>query len=113
MTMEAVPTDTAKSAAICGNSVSAALTSDWLAKLATASAAIAALAEPGIGEGCGAGEGDGVDSIGGGGLSTAPPDSGQIGVFHRDDRQNLPADRGRRPHLCRLGGVARVPRRPS
>ena len=58
------------------------------------------------------GVGDGVDSIGGGGLSTAPPDSRQIGLFHRDDRQNLPALRGRRPHLRRLGTGAGVPRRP-
>src|SRR5918994_6482437 len=106
MTIEAAPAETAKSAAICGNSVSAARTSAWLAKLATASARIAALADPGIGAGFGSGEGDGVDSIGGGGLSTAPPDSRQIGVIHRDDRQNLSAVRGRRPHLCRLGGCA-------
>ena len=39
--MEAAPTEMAKSAAICGSSVSAARTRAWLAKLASASAAIA------------------------------------------------------------------------
>ena len=41
MTMEAAPTEMAKSAAICGSSVSAARTRAWLAKLASPSAAIA------------------------------------------------------------------------
>ena len=49
MTIEAAPTETAKSAAICGRSVSAARTSAWLAKLATASARMAAFADPGAG----------------------------------------------------------------
>src|SRR5436190_15332092 len=71
MTMEAAPTEIAKSEAICGNSVSAARTSAWLAKLASASAAMARI----VRERGGAGAGDGVDSIGGGGLCTAPPDS--------------------------------------
>ena len=39
--MEAAPTVIAKSAAICGSSVSAARTMAWLAKLASPSAAIA------------------------------------------------------------------------
>ena len=42
MTIEAAPTVMAKSAAICGSSVSAARTSAWLAKLASASATMAA-----------------------------------------------------------------------
>ena len=71
MTIEAAPIEMAKSAAICGSSVSAARTSAWLAKLASPSAQIARM----VRECEGAGEGDGVDSIGGGGLSTAPPDS--------------------------------------
>src|SRR5436190_5168364 len=71
MTMEAAPTEMAKSEAICGNSVSAARTRAWLAKLASASAAMARI----VRERDGAGAGDGVDSIGGGGLCTAPPDS--------------------------------------
>src|SRR5437016_4261669 len=71
MTMEAEPTEMAKSEAICGNSVSAARTRAWLAKLASASAAMARI----VREWDGAGAGDGVDSIGGGGLCTAPPDS--------------------------------------
>ena len=41
MTIEATPTEMAKSAAICGSSVSAARTRAWLAKLASASAAMA------------------------------------------------------------------------
>src|SRR6188474_2242480 len=72
MTMDATPTETAKSVAICGSSVSAVRTRAWLAKLARPSAAIARIA---WGERAGAGVGDGVDSIGGGGLCTAPPDS--------------------------------------
>ena len=39
--MEAAPTEIAKSAAICGSSVSAARTRAWLAKLASPSATIA------------------------------------------------------------------------
>src|SRR5436305_11196885 len=71
MTIEAAPTEMAKSAAICGSSVSAARTRTWLAKLASASAAMARM----VREWAVAGEGDGVDSIGGGGLSTAQPDA--------------------------------------
>src|SRR6476659_7394360 len=71
MMMEAEPTETAKSEAICGSSVSAARTRAWLAKLASARAAMARI----VCERDGAGAGDGVDSIGGGGLCTAPPDS--------------------------------------
>src|SRR4029079_472664 len=71
MTMEAEPTEMAKSEAICGSSVSAARTRAWLAKLASARAAMARI----VCERDGAGAGDGVDSIGGGGLCTAPPDS--------------------------------------
>src|SRR5436190_12339751 len=56
MTMEAAPTEIAKSAAICGSRVSAARTRAWLAKLATASETIARIGE--------APDGDGVDSIG-------------------------------------------------
>src|SRR3954447_19326487 len=47
MTIEAAPTETAKSEAICGNSVSAARTSAWLAKLASASATIARVVRDG------------------------------------------------------------------
>src|SRR5258707_11788927 len=71
MTTEAAPIEMAKSEAICGNSVSAARTRAWLAKLASASAAMARI----VREWDRAGAGDGVDSIGGGGLCTAPPDS--------------------------------------
>src|ERR1051325_9329904 len=74
-----MPTVTAKSVAICGNSVSAVRTSAWLAKLASASAAMAVIGLPGRGAAGGADGGDDVDSIGGGGLSTAPPDSMPIG----------------------------------
>src|SRR5260370_39915383 len=74
MTIEAAPTEMAKSEAICGNSVSAARTRAWLAKLASASAAMARI----VRERERAGAGDGVDSIGGGGLCTAPPDSSTI-----------------------------------
>ena len=57
------------------NSVSAVRTSAWLAKLASASEAMAAIGLPGRRAAGRADDGDGVDSIGGGGLSTAPPDS--------------------------------------
>ena len=50
MTIEAAPTVMAKSAAICGSSVSAARTRAWLAKLASASAAMARIGEPDFGE---------------------------------------------------------------
>src|ERR1041384_8636090 len=82
MTIEAAPTVTAKSAAICGSSVSAARTIAWLAKLASPNAKMAHFglpAEAAAGAGGGADGGDDVDSIGGGGLSTAPPDSMPIG----------------------------------
>src|SRR6187399_2021889 len=75
MTIEATPTVTAKSAAICGSSVSAVRTSAWLAKLASANEAIARIGNGDGAVGEAAGGGDGVDSIGGGGLCTAPPDS--------------------------------------
>src|SRR5437868_3928659 len=92
MTMEAAPTEMAKSEAICGNSVSAARTRAWLAKLASASAAMARI----VRERDWAGAGDGVDSIGGGGLCTAPPEVSQSSSDNRlmhDARRQYRVDR--------------------
>src|SRR5690349_3221395 len=86
MTIEAAPTEMAKSAAICGRSVSAARTRAWLAKLATARAAMARVTEPERGAG------DGVDSIGGGGLCTAPPDSCNRRDFEMIDKTYQPSE---------------------
>src|SRR4051794_6404968 len=69
MTMEATPTVTPKSAAICGSNVSAERTIAWLAKLADARNTTARVGE----RGGAAGGGDDVDSIGGAGLCTALP----------------------------------------
>src|SRR5213078_3951955 len=85
-----------------GNSVSAARTRAWLAKLASASAAMARI----VRERDGAGAGDGVDSIGGGGLCTAPPDSSTM-----IDKTYQPNEV--EGHLRRLGGRASLPRRPA
>src|ERR1041385_3648561 len=82
MTIEAAPTVTAKSAAICGSSESAVRTRAWVAKIGSPNDKMAHCGLPAgaaAGAGGGADGGDDVDSIGGGGLSTAPPDSMPIG----------------------------------
>ena len=70
--MEAAPTEMAKSEAICGNSVSAGPHQGLAGEARQRQRGDRATS---FANGAGAGEGDGVDSIGGGGLSTAPPDS--------------------------------------
>ena len=56
------------------------------------------------------GRGGGVDSIGRGGLSTAPPDSKHNAIRH--DRQDIPAVRGRRAAFTR-NGSRRAPFAPA
>ena len=59
----------------------------------------------------------GVDSIGGGGLCTAPPTQAnrpsRSAISFGHDRQDISALRCRSPHLCGLGRGGRISRRPA
>src|SRR5262249_38873017 len=109
--MEAAPTVTPRSWAICGSSESADRTIAWLAKPATARKTIARL---GLGEGGGAGGPFAGHPSGPASFAIryrhAPIRRPEKHVRHGED---LPARRARRPHLRGLGGGRSVPRRPA
>src|SRR6185369_14371128 len=114
--IEATPTTTWKSSAICGNSESAERTMHWLAKPATARNTMARVCEGAAGE---SGGKDGArDCICPLNVRRTLTVRGLRGFYAQTyrlghDRKQVPARRDRGPHVCGLGRRACVPRRPA